>query len=601
MSRPGEAGESRRIELGQLPVLALLAALGILLCSVANALSRETLDPSPLLLWAGVALIAVPIFHRLSSGTAGDHERLALVILLGLSLYAVKVVRDSLLFNFPDEFVHAFNAEQIGLHHHLYYANPALPVTPRYPGLEGSASALMQLSGLHSFTAGIILIGAARATFMAALFLLFARLSGAGRTAGLGVAIYTGTSNFVYWGAQFSYESLALPLLAVVLMCFVEREAGGAQARRAWAVPIVLGILAVTVTHHLTSYAMAIVFILLAILYRALRVERPNPWRFALLAAAAAIAWLLIAARSTVGYLFPVLKSAFEDVFKTASGEAAPRTLFHSSVGTLGTTPLPARAVALLAVAIVGVAFLFGIREFWRYQRRQPMAIVFAIFSMLFFGALTLRFAPAAWETGNRAGEFLFLGLAFVAASAAVLLLRPGRRLNLRRLLLAAALGVVLIGGAISGWPWDVQLARPLRVTAEGKRIDSQPLALAEWSRRQLDGRRFAAPEADARLLLQPGVQTVFAGQGPDIEDIVGGSALESWQLPLLAENHLPFVVADRRRLASDTLRGYYFDVPGQEGEERLPKGVVAKFGEIPVGRIWDSGDISVFDLEDGP
>jgi hypothetical protein len=601
LSRPGEVGTARRIDLGQFPVLAVVAALGILLCAVANALSRETLGPSPLLLWAGVALIAVPIFYRLGSAGASDRERLALVILLGLSLYAVKVVRDSLLFSFPDEFVHAFNAEQIGLHHHLYHSNPALPVTPRYPGLEGSASALMQLAGIHSFAAGIILIGAARATFMAALFLLFARLSGSARTAGLGVAIYTGTSNFVYWGAQFSYESLALPLLAVVLMCFVEREAGGAKERRAWAVPILLGILAVPVTHHLTSYAMAIVFILLAVLYRVMRYDRPNPWRFALLASAAAIAWLLISARSTVSYLFPVLKSAFEDVFKTASGEAAPRTLFHSSAGTLGTTPLPARAVALLAVAIIGVAFLFGIREVWRHQRRQPMVIVFAIFSVLFFGALALRFAPAAWETGNRAGEFLFLGLAFVAAPAAVLLVRPGRRVNLRRLLLAAALGVVLIGGAISGWPWDIQLARPLRVTAEGNEINSQPVAVAEWSRQHLDGRRFAAPEADARTLLQPGGQIAFAGKSPDIQDIVATPKLEDWQLPLLQENHLPFVVAHRRRSASDTLRGFYFGVPGEEGEELLPKGVVAKFGEIPVARIWDSGDISIFDLENGP
>jgi hypothetical protein len=591
----------QRLDLGRLPILTLLAAVGVLICAVANALARSTVDVSPVLLGVGIAVIAVPIFFRLGSATAGDRERLALVILLGLSLYAVKVVRDSLLFTFPDEFVHAFNAEQIGVYHHLYHPNPALPVTPHYPGLEGSAAALMQLSGLNSFGAGILLIAAARATFMAALFLLFARLSGSGRTAGLGVAIYTGASNFVYWGAQFSYESLALPLLAVVLMCFVEREAVAAGERRAWAVPLVLGILAVPITHHLTSYAMAIVFILLSVLYLVLKVDRPNPWRLALLASAAAIAWLLIAAQGTVGYLFPVLRNAFEDVFKTAAGEAAPRTLFHSTANSLGTTPLPARGVALLAVAIIGVAFLFGIREVWRHQRRQPMAIVFSIFAVLFFGALVLRFAPAAWETGNRAGEFLFIGIAFVAAPAAVLLLKAGRRMNLRRLLLAGLLVVVLIGGAISGWPWDVQLARPLRVTAEGHRMDSQPLALAEWSRRYLDGRRYAAPEGDSRLLLEPGGQIALAGQSPDIEDIVGSPKLEDWQLPLLQENHLPFVVADRRRLGADTLRGYYFDVSGQEGEERLEKGVVAKFAEIPVARIWNSGDISVFDLEDGP
>jgi hypothetical protein len=459
----------------------------------------------------------------------------------------------------------------------------------------------MQLSGLNSFGAGILLIAAARATFMAALFLLFARLSGSGRTAGLGVAIYTGASNFVYWGAQFSYESLALPLLAVVLMCFVEREAAAKGERRAWTVPLVLGLLAIPITHHLTSYATAIIFIALTVLYLALRIDRPAPWRLALISSAAAIAWLLIAARGTVGYLFPVLRGAFEDVFKTAAGEAAPRTLFHSSAGSLGNTPLPARAVALLAVAIIGVGFLFGIREIWRHQRRQPFAIVFSVFAVFFFGALALRFAPAAWETGNRAGEFLFLGIAFVAGPAAVLFLRPGRRVNLRRLLLAGLLTVVVVGGAISGWPWDVQLARPLKVTAEGNQIDSQPLALAEWSRRHLDGRRYAAPSGDARLLLTPGGQVAYEGKSPDIEDIVGSPELEDWQLPLLEEYHLPFVVADHRRLGSDTLRGYYFDAPGQEGEERLPPGVVAKFGEIPVGRIWDSGDISLFDLEDGP
>jgi hypothetical protein len=60
-------------------------------------------------------------------------------------------------------------------------------------------------------------------------------------------------------------------------------------------------------------------------------------------------------------------------------------------------------------------------------------------------------------------------------------------------------------------------------------------------------------------------------------------------------------VVADRRQISSDTLRGYYFAVPGRERQELLPEEVVHKFDEIPVGRLWDSGRIVLFDLRNRP
>ncbi len=586
------------------PLVALIASLGVFLCALTNALSRATLEPNSILYWIGLLVVSVPIFLRLSLKQPSYRERLALVLLLGLALYLVKVTRDSIFFTFPDEFVHAFNAENIGRYHHLYHFNPAIPTTPRYPGLEGATSALMSMTGMSSFGAGTILVGAARLTFMAALFFLFARLSGSARGAGLGVAVYAGSSNFLFWGAQFSYESLSLPLMVVVLMAFVEREAAPPRASRAWAVPIVLGILAITITHHLTSYALAVVFIALAVLYRAMKIERPNPWPFALLATATALAWLLIAARSTVGYLFPVLGDAVKAIWETASGEAAPRTLFHQAstvTETVGATPALARAVALFAILLLAIGFFLGVRPYWRRQRREPLALLLGVAGAAFFGALLLRFAPAAWETGNRAGEFLFIGLAFVAIYGAAELLKAGPGLGRRRAALTAALGIVLVGGAISGWPWDVQLARPLQAKADGREIDSESLAVAEWARKRIAGSRFAAPEATARTLLAPGGQVAFGGQGPDVEDILDGTGFESWQLPLLRENHLPYVVADRRLNSEDTLRGQYFTVPGQYGEKLRPEDVVHKFARIPAARVWDSGRILVFDLEDRP
>jgi len=593
---------SARLE--SLPVIALLAAIGLFLCSLANALSRATLAPSPLIYWLGVLVIALPIFFRLSSTEPSRRERLGLVLLLGLALYCVKVVHDGIFFTLSDEYVHAFNVHNIEQYNHLYHFNPGIRTTPYYPGLEGATSALTMLTGTSIYVSGTILVGAARLVFVAALFFLFARLSGSARGAGLGVAVYAGTTNFLFWGAQFSYESLSLPLVVVVLMAFVEREEAPAEARGAWAVPMVLGILAITITHHLSSYALAAILVALAVLYRVMKVEKPNPWPFALLAVAAAVGWLLIAARSTTGYLFPVLEEAVKAIWKTAAGESAPRTLFHqasSSAETVASTPLAARAVALLAVAVLAAGAFFGLRELWRRKRREPLVLVFCAGAVAFFAALTLRFAPAAWETGNRAGSYFFIGLAFVCIYGAAELLRRGSKPMRQRLLLSGALGIVLVGGAISGWPWDIQLARPLQASADGRDIDSEPLALAEFARERLDGSRFAAPGSDARLLLTPGNQIVYAGQGPDIEDIVDGTELESWQLPLLRENHLPFVVADRRLISEDTLRGEFFAVKDQYGTALREPAVIHKFARIPAGRVWHSGRIVLLNLKDRP
>ena len=583
-------------------VIALCVGLGLLLCSLADALSRQTLDPSQVLFWGGVLLIVLPIVYRLSLREPSLGEGLALVATLVLSLYVVKVVRDPFLFTFPDEPIHAFNANQIVDHHHLFNANPILPVTAYFPGLGGATSALMTLTGMSSFGAGTVLIGAARLAFALALFLLFARISGSTRLAGLGVVLYAGNSNFLYFGAQYAYESLALPLLVVVLAAIAEREAAPASRLRSWAVPILLGIMAIVVTHHLTSYALVVVLVALAVVHRFRSDPKPNPWPFALFAGVAALGWLLIVASSTIGYVSPVLRGALSAILHTASGETAPRTLFHASAGSIvQETPTLARLVSFASVGLLGLGFLAGVGQVWRRGRKQPMALFFSIAAVGFFGALLLRFAPAAWETGNRAGEFLFIGLAFVAAYGAVLLLRSGPWLRLRRAALVSGIGIVVVGGAIAGWSWDTQLAPPLRIAADGRAIESEPLALARWVQRNAPGGRFAAADADARLILAPGGALAETGASLDIKGILSEPTLSTWEEPILRQHGVRYIVADRRQLATDVVRGYFFSVPASSAEPLLPLAAIHKFDRIPLGRIYDSGRIVVYDLKDHP
>jgi hypothetical protein len=589
--------------IGPLPPIFLAAGAGLFVCSLANALARTTMAPSPLIFWAGILLLSLPIFYRLTSREASPGERLALVCLLGLSLYAVKVVRDAPLFLFSDELVHAFNASQIVNSNHLFELNPILPVTPNYPGLEGATSALMTLTGLSPYGAGIIVVGAARLVLVAAMFFLFRRVSGSARIAGLGVAIYAGNFNFLYWGAQFSYESLSLPIFVFVLMAFAERDGETRAKAREWVLPILLGTGAIVVTHHLTSYALALFLGALALAYWWVRKDwsGPNPWRYAIFAAVLASGWLLLVASSTFGYLAPVLSDAFEAIFNTASGEAPARGLFQGKGSTIPPTPLLARGVALLAVLLLAAALPFGLKRVWKRFRDRPFALLFMLTALGFFATLLLRLAPAAWETGNRASEFLFIGLAFVLACCGLDQWRPRARPWLGRVAATAALGTIVVGGAIAGWSWDLQLASPLRAKAEGNTISSAPLAMAEWAERNIPPeQRFGSTIANARLLLEPGQRVAFAGKTPDIEDIINEPALSDWELPLLRENQIRYLVTDRRELSSDATRGYFFTNKGSFKDEKLlPRDAVTKFTQIPgAGRIYSSGEITIYDLD---
>jgi hypothetical protein len=188
-----------------------------------------------------------------------------------------------------------------------------------------------------------------------------------------------------------------------------------------------------------------------------------------------------------------------------------------------------------------------------------------------------------------------------VLASAGIQHWRPRGSAVLGRLALTAALAAILVGGAISGWPWDSQLARPLRIaTGDGGSIVSPPLATAEWARRQIPGGKFAAQTADANLLLAQADKDVATGPNPNVEDTLAARTLAPWQLRLLRENDLRYVVSDSREISADGLRGYYFPVDDAD-EPHFPLAAVTKFGKVPgAARVYSNGTITVYDMKAG-
>jgi hypothetical protein len=637
---------------GWFPVLSVVSAVGLLLVSIADALSRAGQPLSDLLFWGGLLVIVVPLAIRLTSETATRRERLGLIVLLGTALYIVKVMHSPFIFAYSDEYLHLYNAEQILNSGTWFHPNPILEVSPFYPGLASAAAALSAVSGLSLLISGTLIIGIARLILMLALYLLYEQVSNSGRAAALGTLIYTAHSNFLFWSAQFSYESLALPLAILVLYIVKRRESlDGGTRHLGWTWAALLGIGAVVITHHLSAYFMAAFLVLwtlgysqihvvimeisreffrwyagdttgrevfralpaqlvamlkqLTWLWRPLRakaglVDRQEPGWLGLVALLAVGAWFFLVAGTTSNYLGSVFGGALNSMVLIITGQATTRELFVSSSGYV--EPLWEQIVGIGSVFLLLAALPFGLRVIWQHLRRDVAAILLAGLAVTYFAALGLRFSAAAWEIGNRVSAFAFVGLAFALGLAGIELWKPQRAPWLGRIVLAVCAGIVFMGGIIAGWPPLLRLAQPFEVAVGQQIIESQSMAVGRWMLSTLGpGNSVAADESSGRLMLAYTDQYAHAGRHDNIKDMLSTPQLAEWQLGDMNRLGIQYFVLDRRVVSWDSMMGYYFDrTDGAPVADKVLFGpeIYQKVDNIKnVQRIYDSGSIAVYDV----
>jgi hypothetical protein len=563
--------------------------------SVADALSRTGRSGGSLLFWPAIALIFLPAAMRLCGERARPAERVVTVVAVGMGLYFVKVLRDPFAFTYGDEFSHLYNLQSILATGRLFGSNPILPVTPNYPGLETLAALVVRAGGLSSFAAGVTTIAVGRLVMMLALYVLYDRLTGSPRAAGLGALVYAAAPNFLFWSGQFAYESLALPLATVALFLAIRwAQERDPHVRHSWEAAFGLVAAAVVVTHHVSSYALVGFLVGICLLHWRLHGRRGAPWVLAAGAIALTLIWLVLAASNTVGYLSPVITNAFNQVIQTLTSETGTRALFANQGGA-EVTPLPEIAIALVGIVLLALGVLLGLTRVWKQSRRNPVLVLLVLCAVAYLATLPLRLVPAAWETAARAGDFLFIGVGATVALGLIWLLdRMRGRLRRKRALLATGMTIVLASGVIAGWPANQRVADPSRVVVDGRVLDPPSLVAAEWSKRTLGpGLQVAAQDADAGFFLDYGHEVTEEGAYvDDVDYLLDNSTLVPSVTSLIGQFHLQLVVADRRTVAQDNLFGFFFD---QGAPVLSPASQADKFNTPATNRLYDAGDTVIY------
>ncbi len=598
---------------GWLPTLSLVGALGVLLVARGYAAALTGGASAELQFWAGLLVMFVPVVARLCSVTAPRHERIGLVVVLGLEFFLVKVLYQASAVNpvaslpivFNDEHAHWRTSFDIMRTGHLFRSNPLLMVAPLYPGLGNVTTAIANLTGLSITAASTLTLAATRPVLMLALYRVFEEIGGSSRVAGIAVALYVTNPNFLFFQSQFAYESLALPLTMMTLLVLVRRARGHRGAGSMLA--LVLGVGAVVITHHLTSYALAALLLLwMGIAFargHGLR-DRLNPWATALVVTASSLAWLLIVANRTVGYLAPVLKNAVTELFSMIIGEATRRELFRPPAGTP-----PAAWERLAAFGSIGLIMLglpFGLLRIWLRHRTDVLFLVFGAGALAYPGSLALRLTAKGGEVSQRASEFLFLPLGFVLALAIVAIHLPR---SLTRWIVPSAFAtvaaVLLLGSVVAGRPPWLRMPGPYLVGADPRSIDPQGVAAAEWTRTHLGpDNRMLADRVNRLLMGSYGVQypvTQYGG-GVSTSDVVLSPDFGEIEQRTLYRAAIRYVVIDHRLSTALPMTGVYFE--GTETGARShvapidPVNLAKLDGRMGANRIFDTGDIEIYDVE---
>jgi hypothetical protein len=383
------------------------------------------------------------------------------------------------------------------------------------------------------------------------------------------------------------------------------------------------------ITHHLTTYAM-IAFLGLWSLVIAFaegpspleqmleRATTAAPARFSshlsrlragpalgcLTVAAMGLFWFVfIAGGATQDELGSVFTEAISALYHLVFGGSGTKTLFKAGTGQVD--PLIVRVLGLASVGVLALVIPLGVWRIWKSYRTSTLAISLAAVALLYPFTLVPRLTQAGSEISQRASEFVFAGIGFVAGILFLHLTRSAGdgRARLFALIATGLAGLVFVGGVILGESPVTRQPGRFEVGAESRSISPQGAAAARFASAHLP--------RNSRVLVD-GPNGLLLGSYGELEPVIG--SIRGISVPtvffseefgfndrtVIVHDAIDYVVVDRRLAHSLPVDGYYYDRDeplANEREQPISAAALRKFNHIPgIERIYDNGPIVIYD-----
>jgi hypothetical protein len=550
------------------------------------AMSRANIAGATPVYWLGQLAMLLPCIIVCIRRAGSPQSRLLALQLLAalqaLLCWAYSPDR----FRFPDELQHVRTAREILLSGHLFSANPALPVSPGFPGLEIVTTAVTQISGLSLFAAGVVTASIAHVLLVTAVFAWARALRLGPRHAAACALVYGFSPAYPYFDSLFTYSAIALPFLVLAA-----RMAVRSVTHRENALLVLPPLFISIVSHHLTGYLTCGCVALIAVLL--VRSRHRESWpRLAQAAAiglAAAAGWTAAFAPHAYNYLLTptrvallALVSPNLDSAGDAAAQGLPPPLWQQVVGVAG------------SLVMIGAAYA-GARMLWRspaptWLRRLGWTAV------AFPGVLVVRVLAA--DGPEISARLLLYVMLLTALPVGYLLVRTwGLGASRRRIAAAVAIACVTAAGpTVSATPasWE-RLPGTFHVAGYESGVDAQVAATVEYAEKQFFPGATVA--CDRMLCSLVASETESTASNVAAKMFYADNIVRHAEIGHLA---LDYVLVDDRIAMQRPATGIYFPGEGLTGPHPrpFPANRIAAFAVDPLyNRLYDNGHIQVYDV----
>ncbi len=512
-SDPDRAGEplddvesTSAVRFWAAPVIGLLFGVPLVVYSFYYAATHQTSQVEFDLFWLGILAFAGPAGYRALGRRATSTQRWVLVAMLGAWDYFPKFLRDPTSPLYSDEMAHYHQTVQVAQSGHLYPANTLIPIISQFPGQQALVAALHDVTGLSVWTVAEIMLAFFHVAAAVGIMALAARLTGSYRAAAIAALTFAVTPNFMFFDSEYSYESFAVPMVIWTLVAVVNATARGEQRRSRWAWTAVGSLtgLACVITHHLSSYILAVLLVLIAGAHTyasrkgmgpvTSRAARKAAWTLAGVVVGGAALWL-IPAHDVFGYYSPYITGGVNEVFHILNRSGKSRTLFKASP-----SPLYEKAFAFMSPLLMLALVVVAVR---RHRRRLislgPTFVVLTVFGAVgYFASLPFLLTSFGNEGGRRSWTFTYIGLALLAGAVMEHYLsrrvadpgdRPvgddraagGWRGRRWPVITAAALIVLLIGNTDSSVDVEYRFPGPYVYGSDTRSLTDELMYVTRW------------------------------------------------------------------------------------------------------------------------
>jgi hypothetical protein len=611
-------------------LVTISTALGLCCVQIADqrAFHGDSFGTNVDFFWCGLILVFLPTALRATMRRTPRAERIAVILLLAAAFYLIKIENSPYVFTYNDEYIHLVNTQHILDSGHIFQYNPLLPTAAYYPGLAAVTASLVRLTGLSIFVSGLVVIGVMRIIISACLYLTMERTTGSWRAAAVGSIIYVANPMFLFWSAQFAYEDLGLPLAAfTVWWLYTTRK----NENRAVHIVTVLAICALTVTHHISAFALTgilAMWFLAELIARKPRELRRYVGTFTLLAGSMSTLWFFFVAHPAAGYLIGEnIKPTLQETIKLMGGHAG-RHLYSGGAAS----PTWYVLMSFAAITVIMLALPPALYRAWSmftppskgsvlYQH-APLAVA-AIIAISFPLTLIPRLTSVGSSLSARTSEYVFIGLGctlgLLAAEPARSRLNASNRLyrvlgklfrpidfvlaGWRGTLVLTAMVIVIFFGEIGVGSSYLELLPPSS-NPPGFPSIVQPdvISASVWARDHLGIHQpFATDFVDSLALATYGNE--YTEPDDDIFAIFFGDSLAGLPALVIKESGTRYILVDWRMtygLPSNPGDFYFSQWEPQAGDYTKPfKGnYLKKFATYTCSNmVYHSGPIQIFDV----